>query len=324
MEAEDKHWVKTLFSPHFTAQDFFDLPFEPEELASEKTAKEKAMAVEQIYNAAIVKSQKAERLKRREMLSKMIVRDCDLTLYEKNIKQVKPNAGQTETCTCAKMSNVRPSSVVESSDQCIWIGKELNVLRHQMNKQHMNEASLKLHLNACEREISELKVKYSVAERELEAVKTALAISKKQTACKQIHLSQVEKDLRKKDAVFQDLRRELQGKCMKLSAVNKHLIKVQEENQDLQLKNKDLEAEIKKLKQQQEIKNAEFAEKIKLNCNIEKNKLLREIETVREELINEKKQHARDVTALESLRKHFSSLSMNSSPNIVQLNIAPH
>ncbi|KAM4664124.1 coiled-coil domain-containing protein 160 [Discoglossus pictus] len=318
MEDEGKHWVETLFSPHFSAQDFFNLKFEPDQLISEKNAKERAKSVEQIYRAALVRSQEEEKLQRKEYLSKLIIQDSDST------KELEPVAGVQETCACGRRITSSVSSAGDNTDLGIWTGNDLNLLRHEMNKKQSEAAHLKLQLSACKLEISELNAKYKNAEKELEALKNAFVISKKENLCKYVQLDQMEKDSRKKDDGIQDLRKELYENYVKLRSANKHLINAQEEIQDLQLKNKDLEAELKTLKQQQELKNTAAIEKVKVKCNVEMKKLLREIDSVKEELSNEKALHARDKMALELLRKHFSSLSMSSSTDLVQMNILPH
>ncbi|MEE6496645.1 hypothetical protein FKM82_002449 [Ascaphus truei] len=320
MEVEEKHWVEDLFTPHFSTDDFFHQTFEPDQLISEKLAKERAKRVEKIYHAALGKAQESQKLKRKEFLSKLIVRDYK---SEQTAEQKRCITDQHGTCASCMRVNVVLPGTADRGEHCIWTGDELSALRHEMTKKQSEGARLKLQLNVGKIEISELKAAHKTTEKELEAVKEALTISRRESDCKSVLLKQMEKDRSKQDAELQALKKDLHGKCVMLCSLNKEVMKARQQIQELELNNRDLEQELKTLKQQQELKSAASIEKAKLKYRLEINKLLREMKTIKEEMNNGKIQHGRDLVALELLRKHFSSISTTTS-NFVQLNILPH
>ncbi|KAM8952364.1 coiled-coil domain-containing protein 160 [Pelodytes ibericus] len=322
MEGEKKHWVEELFSPNFSAEDFFHLTFEPDQLPSEKLAERRAKAVEKIYHASLQKSRQEEKENRRKSFSRLIVQDYELHVPEKNIKHKQSTPDQQATCGLCGKSSTNPSST--ANNDCIWDGNELSILRQEMSKNQSIETHLKIQLDACNLEIAELKAKYSKTLQKLDNMKSLFATVKRENECKTILINVMQKDLPKKDAAILALKKDLHGKCVQISSVNKHLNKARGDFQELQLKNKDLKQEIMTLKQQQELTNAALIEKLRLEHNVEINNLQREIKVIKEEKNSDKMQHARDVIALDLLRKHFSSLSMNQSPNYVQLNVPPH
>ncbi|XP_075042103.1 coiled-coil domain-containing protein 160 [Mixophyes fleayi] len=273
MDTKKKHWVEELFPPHFSAQDFFHESFEPDLLTSEKVTKEKAKRVEGIYQAAVGRFQKEEKQKRKELLSKMIIRDYDSDV------QVAP--AQNTTCISCKKLNTDSIPFISSNNHCIWNENDLSLLRHEMNKAHSDGAQLKLQFNACKLEISELKAKQKETERELEAVRMSLSASKRADECKSVLLKQMQKDGEKKDADLQVLKKDLHGKCVMLNGLTKSLSKSREEIQDLQLQKQDLEQELKTLRQQQELKNYIAIQNVKVQYDVQINRLLREIETVK-------------------------------------------
>ncbi|XP_053330024.1 coiled-coil domain-containing protein 160 [Spea bombifrons] len=319
MAEEKKHWVEELFPPHFSADDFLYQTFEPETLTSEKFAERRAKTLQNIYQNALQKTQQEEEERRRELLSKRIVRAYDLHVTE--TKPEQSNANQHETCRVCGGVNTSPPRSAESNG--IWSSVELNVLRQEINRSQSEEARLKLKFDAYMNEMSELKAKYSKTLEELEAAKEALSISKRENECRKTQIKQFEKDLPRKEATIQDLRKDLHGKCVQVSSLNKLLAKAREDVQELQLKNKDFQQEMNTLKQQQELKNAISTEKLKLKYNVEINKLQKQIEILKEELTCKSAQHARDLIALDLLRKHFSSLSVNNRPQFTQLDIPP-
>ncbi|CAH2315195.1 Hypothetical predicted protein [Pelobates cultripes] len=320
MEAEKKHWVEELFSPHFSAEDFLYHSFEPDQLESEKLSDKRAKAVETIYHTALYNTQQAEKEKRKAFLSKMIVRD-----YVSLPEQINTKQSNTDQCqTCCLCGKVNTFSAANNEDNCIWDENELNILRDEIKKTQTEQSYLKVHLDACKRETSELKSRNCKTVQELEEARASLSASQRKNECKKVLIKQMQKDLLKKDAMIQALRKDMHEKCVEVSSLNKHLAKAKQDILGLQLKNEDFEKQLKTLKKQQEFKSVALVDKLKLEHNLQLNKLHREIKAVKEEITSEKLQHDRDIVALDSLRKHFSSLSVNSSPNFAHLNVTPH
>uniref|UniRef100_A0A8C5WC31 Uncharacterized protein n=1 Tax=Leptobrachium leishanense TaxID=445787 RepID=A0A8C5WC31_9ANUR len=321
MQDNKKHWVEELFSPHFTADDFLYQTFEPDQLASEKLAEKRAKTVEAIYHSVLQKTHEEEKVKRKAFLSDIIVRDYELSPPEEMRVLHDPATEQYGACrSCGK---VNLSSSANNDNRCIWDGNDLNILRHEINRSQAENARLKIHLDAGNHEASELKEKNSKTVQELEDVKASLSVSKREDKCKNVLITQLQRNLPKKDAAIQGLRKDLHGKCVEANGLHKHLAEAKEEIQGLQLKNKDLERELTNLKRRQELTIATLEEKLKLKYHLEICKLHREIQTAKDETTSEKLQHARDLNALDLLRKHFSALSTNDNLHFAQLDVPP-
>ncbi|KAG8448311.1 hypothetical protein GDO86_015413 [Hymenochirus boettgeri] len=313
MEGDRKHWVEALFSPHFTVEDFFKQTFEPEELITEKLTKERAKTVEKIYHDAFERFQEADKLKRKDLLSKMIVNSYEPNVHENKQKKQSPVRDH--------YASINLTHADGKEKPCIWTEGDLKILRSEMDKTQCEGANIKIKFDASKLELSELKTKYKKTEQEFNTVKEALAVSKRQCKSKAILVKQIELDMQLKDSEIVSLKKNLHEKCMIEKSLCKNLSIARKEIKDLLWKVKDLEQVLKTVKQEQEIKKSMSFENLKLSYNLEKNKLLREIETLKEELKKEKIQHDRDHAALNFLRKHFSSISVNTGPEMIQLKI---
>ncbi|XP_074863548.1 coiled-coil domain-containing protein 160 [Carettochelys insculpta] len=307
MENKDKHWVEELFSPHFNAQDFFSQSYQPASLMFEKFSLERAKRVEEIYNMAIKKYQEEKRLRRKECLSKLIVQ-----AYEPNIVGAKINISKKETegtsasCGAGNLDVGTKESLKKTEGHCIWNAKELADLRQEMHKNHMERVSLKLQLSSLNAELVELKAKCKKIQVDFENAEQEFLNSKKEVRCKITQLQLIQKDSLKKDVELQTLKQHLHEKSANIRSLNEELFQARKEIQSLALKNKDLQQEVKKLQQQHDLGNKASIEKVKLHCDLKIRKIQKELEAVKSELSDEKLLHAKNVKALEILRKHFS------------------
>ncbi|XP_014380148.2 coiled-coil domain-containing protein 160 [Alligator sinensis] len=307
LEEESKHWVEKLFAPHFTAQDFFSRVYQLESLMSEKLAFERAKRVEEIYNMAIIKFQEEKGLKRKESLSKLIVREAEPNLVGAKINISKEETeGDSACCGAGNLDVGTEESLKETEGHCIWNAKELAALRQEMHKNHLEGVSLKLQLSSLNAELGELTAKYKKIEMDFENAEQELLNLKKEVRCKTFQLEQIERDSLKKDLELQALKQDLHEKSAHIRSLNEELLQAREEIQNLELKNKDLQQEFMKLKQQQELGNKTTIEKVKMQYGVEIRKIKRELESVKIELSAERVSRTRSCKALERLRKHFS------------------
>ncbi|NP_001106570.1 coiled-coil domain-containing protein 160 homolog [Xenopus tropicalis] len=308
---DNKHWIEKLFPPHFTVQDFFSQSFEPEQLISEKISKEKVKNVEKMYHNAAERCLEAGKWKRKEELSNIFSYDPNIPDDQKEKEPPVGNLHDNVTCPIA----------AHVDDQCIWRENELKVLRHEMQQRYSEGAKFKNQLDACKLELSELKAKDKNTEQELGKAKEALTLSKTHIRNKGILVKQLQKDKLQKDSEIQSLKKDLHEKSVMINSLNKNLCIAGEEIQELKLKSKDLEQELITVKQQQGVKEGTLIENLKRNYILEKNKLLREIENLKEEERKREKTHSLNLAALDLLRKHFSSQSINTSTEVIQLKI---
>ncbi|KAM4021336.1 coiled-coil domain-containing protein 160 [Anomaloglossus baeobatrachus] len=297
MENNTKHWVEELFTPHFSAEDFLRESLEPELLLSEKLAKERAMKIETIYKAAVCEFQEKDKKKKRELLSKMII-------HEPCVQDQSVTAQHATCRACLKADNACDTAS-NSSGHCLWSEKELNLLRAEMNKKHSEGARFNLQLRACKLEISELKAKQKETEKKLEALKVALAASKRENECKRVLINQLKKDGEKREADLQSLRKDVHKKHATVQGLTTSMSKAREEAYHLQLQNTDLQQELDTLRQQHKLKILIVSEKTKHEYDAQIKKLLREIETLKEERQLVRHQHDQDVAELNLLRRLY-------------------
>ncbi|XP_073494017.1 coiled-coil domain-containing protein 160 [Phyllobates terribilis] len=293
MANNTKHWVEELFSPRFNTEDFLRESFEPELLMSEKRAKERASTMEEIYRAAVCEFQEKEKRKKKKLMSEMIIREDQAV------------TAQHTTCESCLKRDIHSSTASENGGHCLWNEKELNLLRAEMNKKHSEGARFSFQLSACKLEISELKVKQKETERKLEALKMALAASKRENECKLVLINQLKKDGEKREADLRTLRKDMHKKHAMVQKLTTSMSKAREEVHHLQLHNTDLQQELNTLQHQQELKIIIASEKTKLQYDTQIKKLLREIETLKEERQVVRHQHAQDVAELDLLRRLY-------------------
>ncbi|KAJ1198389.1 hypothetical protein NDU88_002230 [Pleurodeles waltl] len=317
--AKEEHWVQRLFSPQFTVQDLFEPPGGEDSLTFEKRSKERAKKVEKIYNLATKKIQEEEKRKRKDYISKMIVHECEPKLPEKDSDSKNTTTACKNTTLYSGDSNFG-SDIEDYEDICIWKSKDLAIIRQEMREKHLELKAQKIQLLNLNAEIAELKTKYKKTEEAYENVQQALSLSKRKSQCYALHVQQLEKDNLKKDLELQAAKEELKEKSKTVSNLSRDLHKAKMEIQSLVLQNKDLQKQGIQSKQQQEIRNVALIEKEKLQYSLHLKKLHQEMETIREEMNREKLLHARNLSALDLLRKHFSSLPTSKIPDNFKVN----
>ncbi|XP_069468928.1 coiled-coil domain-containing protein 160 isoform X1 [Ambystoma mexicanum] len=317
--AKEEHWVERLFSPHYSVQDFFDEPCQTESLSSEKQCMERAKRVEKIYNLTTKKIQEEEKRKRKDYISKQIVHESRPKPSGKDADNKNVKTIYRGTPLYSGDSNFG-SGTEDHEDTCIWTAKELAVLQREMSKKGREVESQRIQLISLNAEIAELKGKLKKTEEAYEKAERDLVLSNRKTTCYAISMQQLEKENFKKDLELQVVREELKEKSKTISSLNKDLQKAKMDIQSLVLQNKDYQKQAIELKQQQEIRNLAFKEKEKLQYRLHLKKMNQEIEAIREEMNHEKLQHARNLGALDLLRKHFSSLPDSKTSNSFKVN----
>ncbi|XP_029462523.1 coiled-coil domain-containing protein 160 isoform X2 [Rhinatrema bivittatum] len=323
METREEHWVEKLFAPHYSAQDFLEQAHKPEASTTEKLARERAKRVEEIYNTAVKKFQEEQKLKGKKFNSNLIISDCESKLKEKEAQVRPPKKKRERTNACCGDANASLSAEEcpqETEDCCIWNKKELVTLRQEMSRKHSEGFSQRIQLSTMKLELGDLRVRCKKAEEDLENMERKLAKSKRETKCKVVLLEQTQKDILKKNFELQVLKEELAEKSLNVNNLSKDLLNARKEIQELGRRNKDLQQELKAQKQDHDLMSMTATEKVKLQYELEIKKLYREIETCERELNAEKIQHARDLKALDLLRKHFSSLPLSQSTDNFQVN----
>uniref|UniRef100_A0A7M4EKC0 Coiled-coil domain containing 160 n=1 Tax=Crocodylus porosus TaxID=8502 RepID=A0A7M4EKC0_CROPO len=227
-DARHFHWVEKLFSPHFTAQDFFTRAY-------------RAKRVEEIYSTAIIKFQEETGLKRKKCLSKLIVREAEPNLVGAKINISKEETeGDSACCGAGNLDVGTEESLKETEGHCIWNAKELAALRQEMHKNHLEGVSLKLQLSSLNARLREL----TLEQIERDSLKNDL------------ELQALKQDLHEKSAHVRSLNEEL------LQA-REEIQNLELKNKDLQQEFKKLKQQQEKIKRELESVKIELsAEKV--------------------------------------------------------------
>ncbi|XP_054852880.1 coiled-coil domain-containing protein 160 [Eublepharis macularius] len=305
MESSNQHWVETLFSPHFSQEDFLNQTHQPKPLICEKLKLETASKMKELYSMAMTKFQEERKFHTKDSPSKL-VKKHEPSLVGTKINNLKEETEGDTACWGSPNLDVgSEGSIAETEGHCIWNAKEFATLREKMHKEHLESIFLKLQLSFLKTELLELKAKCKKLVAEFNQTKQQLSSSRKETLCKTAQLEQIQNQSCKKDFEIEALQQELYEKSACLRSLNADLQQARGEILHLNLQEKELQQEIKKLKEHQHFENKLSTEKVKLCCDAEIRKIRRELEDAKRELDAEKATHAQNVKALEMLKKHF-------------------
>ncbi|XP_015272870.1 PREDICTED: coiled-coil domain-containing protein 160 [Gekko japonicus] len=305
MESSDQHWVETLFSPHFSQDDFLNQVHQPQPLICEKLNLERASKMKEHYNMAMTKFQDKSGFHSEDSPSKL-VKKHEPSLVGTKINNSKEETGEDSACWgSAHLDAGSEESTQETGGHLIWNAKEFAALRKEMQKEYSESNFLKLQLSFLKTEMVQLKAKCKKLLAEFNQTKQKLSSSRREILCKTAQLEQIQKESCKKDAKTEALQQELHQKSVSLRSLNADLREARGEILHLNLHRKDLQEELKMLKEQHHLENKLSAEKVKLHYDAEIRKIQRELQDAKRELDAEKATNAQNAKALEMLKKHF-------------------
>lgn len=315
MESSNQHWVEMLFSPHFSEDDFLNQAHQPQPLICEKLNLEKASKMKELNNMAITKLQEESRFHGKDSPSKLVKKQ-EPSLVETKINNSKEETGGDSACRgSANLDAGSEESIEETGGHCIWNAKEFAALRKEMCKEHSESRFLKLQLSFLKTELVQLKTKCKNLVAEFDQTKQELSICRRETLCKTAQLEQIQKQSSQKDAKIEALQQELHQKSASLRSLNTDLQKAHGEILHLNLHRKDLQEELKKIKEQHHFENKLSAEKMKIHYDAEIKKIQRELQDAKRDLDAEKAINAQNAKALEMLKKHFLA---QASPDLAE------
>nr|XP_056715189.1 coiled-coil domain-containing protein 160 [Euleptes europaea] len=305
MESSNLHWVETLFSPHFSQDDFLNQAHHPKPLICEKMNIERTSKIKELYSMAMTNFQEESRFHSKDSPS-ILVKKHEPSLVGTKINNSKEETGgDSAYWGSANLDSGSEKSIEETEGHCIWNAKEFAALKEEMHKEHSESSFLKLQLSFLKTELVQLKDKCKKLVAEFDQTKQELSISRRETLCKTAQLEQIQKQSFKKDTKIEALQQELHEKSASLRSLTADLQQARGEILHLNLHRKDLQQELKKLKEQCHFENKLSAEKVKLQCEAEIRKIQRELEDAKRELDAEKATNAQNAKALEMLKKHF-------------------
>lgn len=320
MESSDQHWLERLFPPRFSSEDFLSQSHEPDPLICEELASERARRLAGIYNMALVKFNEERTSSRKEPVSKLVV-----TEFEPGLAGTKGDISKEESegdSACWGPTNSEAESkgsTGETEGHCIWKAREFATLREEMHKEHLQSISLKLQLSLLKEELAGLKAKCKHLVAEFEAAKEELSRSQKEILCQGAQIGHLQKQSLRKDSTIKALKQEIQKKSTTIDSLKGDLHWARGETLRLGLIRKDLQQELKELKEQQDFKAKLAAEKATLPYEAERRQMQRDLEDAKRALEAEKASNAKNSKALETLKKHFSGPPSSDGANNLRI-----
>ncbi|XP_012508718.1 PREDICTED: coiled-coil domain-containing protein 160 [Propithecus coquereli] len=311
MAARRKHWKENMFTPFFSAQDVLEWASQPE--SSEQTTVDKTKRIEGIYNLSSRKFQEENKFKRKEYISQLNETEQEPNLRARKVN-ISKNEGDTNSASCesCNVDVATEESCNSTEDHSTWGTKKL-LRRQDKRKKFTKGMSPKLRLNLLNEELEELNMKCRKIEEEFENAEKELLNTKKEVSTKPLNFQEPGMDTSKNDWELQALRKDLSEKATNVKNLTEELQQAKEVIHKLNLENRDLKEAVRKLKHQTEVGNTLLKEEMKLYYECEMEKILRELDAIKNELRAEKTLQARNNRALELLRKHFASVVTSSS-----------
>lgn len=317
MDARRKHWKENLFPPVFSAQDVDEDVDEASPLeSSERIALDQGKKMDEKYQLSGEKFQEENKFNRKAFVSQL--NEKEPTLKERKT-QLSTNA---EACTVAHESSSADASIEErcniKEDYAAMMRREETYSSIRKLKQRYIEVlSPKSRLDLLNCELEELNKKCRKIEEEFEIAEKELMNSKKEASPRPLHFEGTEEGALSSngDWELQTLRNDLSEKTTNVRNLTEELKQAKEMIQKLSLENSDLKETVRKLKRQTEIGNILIKEEMKLQYDLEVEKIRGEVDAIKNELKTEKTLQARNNRALELLRKHFADASSDAPDN---------
>ena len=195
-----------------------------------------------------------------------------------------------------------------SSTECIWSPRELEMLRDEHQKVKTDLANIVIQLQLVEKE--KCKVETKLKEQEVKLRKLVKSLHHSQQECKRltIRCGHLDKELRHSNAQVKmleedisDLIQEKRTFKQALRDMQKELIQERRTRTDIELR---LQEDSHKLK----LEHIATEDGLKLDYQIQINRLYEELKETQEMLEKEQKEHSINKKALNHLRTHFASL----------------
>ncbi|XP_028671599.1 coiled-coil domain-containing protein 160 homolog [Erpetoichthys calabaricus] len=314
-DVEEPHWVTKLFPPRFTVLDLVGdniTPWPPESvLVTEKFAAQRAERLKEIYYSSLREVQAHEKKKRLEKFEKNVVRE-----YEEGTDMV---SRPPSTRNAKKITESSSSPIQE--DQPIWNAEEMYILREAMHQKDSEKQQLQIHLNNAQAAVERLQSERAQLEKNLSQKERELLRVQQENERRALHVSLLQREGLIKDKTVQAWLEEIQEKTTEVQNLTRELQKARSDILDQSLQNKELQDKLIKERQMQEDMHQTIIEKIKVEHEVVIQKMQRELETAEAELATEKQMHARNLNALELLRRHFANLPPQNNEDVLAANV---
>ncbi|KAM6151608.1 coiled-coil domain-containing protein 160 [Rhynchocyon petersi] len=280
--------------------------------SSEQTALEKGRGMEESYNLSSQKFQEENKVMKKESISQLSEKEQEPKLRERKIN-ISKSGTDSSSSAFRETSNldVAAKESVSNTETRLACGlKELSTERQQAGdtrKKCIDGMSPKWRLSLLNAELEELNKTCKQIEEEFEKTEKEL-LNTKNSSTRSQNQQELGRNTSNRYCELQALQNDMSKNTANVKNLTKELQQAKEAIHKLNLENRDLKATIKKLKRQALLGTALLKDEMKLTYELELGKIRGELEAIKSELKIEKTLQARNIRALDLLRKHFDSV----------------
>ncbi|KAL0175805.1 hypothetical protein M9458_028135 [Cirrhinus mrigala] len=290
---DDHHWVEKLFPPRFTFQNLLEnqtntnaqcnSSIKPSEMDEPQRSHRR-----QIYLKALKEVQQTERLFKKEALAKRIIRQEQPV--DKGANSENPT-DQSET----------------AGQRCIWNERDITKLRAGFEEVERDRWRLKQQLSHTEEQLRAEHEERMKLQGLVEKLEEQLSLSKKRAARQALMINDLKSESQKMNAQLHKLTIQVRETEEEADRWKTSLRKAKEDMQQIAQERSNLAWELKRAQAQWKSEGDRLEKAARIENEAVLQRLQREVEQTRADLWIERESHARSRTALELLRRHFSS-----------------
>lgn len=297
------HWVEDLLKPHFSMEDVMK---SLEEVTKKSGVTEidhtlpkclQTSEGREIYQRVLLEKQQKEEQLLRENLAKRLAAE----------KVSKGAASHTKSQ--ANYSTIQPSNQPPEESEHIWNKQDLSVLCETVSKLERTGHSLRMQLRQAQAEARAERQERQRLQGLLDEREQQLALSRQEAARWALQLEAQQAERRAKDTQVQALATEARQMAEEVASWRTAARRGRQETKEAQQKCSDLRWEMERLREHHKVEERRRAEAARLEEGVILQKLSQELQETRAKLEAEKSDHARSLSALELLRKHFTNQS---------------
>ncbi|KAL1262151.1 hypothetical protein QQF64_007416 [Cirrhinus molitorella] len=292
---DDHHWVEKLFPPRFTFQNLLENQTNTNEQCSSSSLKTPSHSTHmdepqrshrrQIYLKALKEVQETERLLKEEALARRIIRQA---------QPVDEGA-----------SSENPTD--HSETLCIWNERDITKLRAGFEEVERDRWRLQRQLSSTEEQLRAEREERMKLQGLVEKLEEQLSLSKKRAARQALMINDLKSESQKTNAQLCKLTIQVRETEEEADRWKTSLMRAKEDMQQIAQERSNLTWELKRAQAQWKSEGDRLEKAARIENEAVLLRLQREVEQTRDDLCRERESHARSRTALELLRRHFSS-----------------
>ncbi|XP_016148608.1 coiled-coil domain-containing protein 160 homolog [Sinocyclocheilus grahami] len=292
---DDHHWVEEIFPPRFTFQNLLESQTNTNKQCSSSMNPPSALSTDiaepqrshrrEMYLKALKEVQQTERLRKKEALAKRIIRPVDEGETSENPTDQSETAGQ----------------------RCIWNERDITKLRAGLEEVERDRWRLKRQLSCSEEQLKAEHEERMKLQGLVEKLEEQLSLSKKRAARQALMINDLKSESQKMNAQLQKLTIQVRETEEEADRWKTSLSKAKEDVQQIVQERSNLAWELERAQAQCKSEGDRLGKAARIENEAVVLKLQREVKQTRADLCAERESHARSRTALELLRRHFSS-----------------